>query len=142
MKLFTRLIDSGIFIFWSTDGADTLYRLKINVFASGLKVNILNFVSPSGQAFYSFGGIGSGDYEIVLDGFKGERLYQTETKSVKFVASAQRAEENLQRLESNLDRLSYELSEISSQLQELENQLTNPSLIADRKREVSRRLEW
>ena len=136
MKLFTRLIDSGIFIFWSTDGADTLYRLKINVLTSGLNVNILNFVPPDGQAFYSFGGIGSGDYEIVLDGFKGERLYQTETKLVKFVASAQRAEENLQRLERNLNSLSLDLSSIDRELSELASQLTDPREIAHRQKIV------
>lgn len=123
MKLFTRLIDSGVFVFWSSDGDGTSYALKVNIIASGQKVNILSYNPPQGQSFYTLANIGSGDYEFELNGYKDGRLYQTETKTVKYVASAQREEENLQRIEKYLGALYSSLSTIQSDVDMLETNI-------------------
>ena len=80
MKLYTRLIDSGAFVFWNSDEGNTHYTLKIRILNGEDKIELVNMDISKGQNYYSFDRLGSGDYEIELNGYMDDRLYQTETK--------------------------------------------------------------
>ena len=90
MKLYTRLIDSGVFIFWESDEGNTSYTLKVKILNGVNKIELVNLDINKGQNYYSFDRVGSGEYEIELNGYKDERLYQTETKKIKIISSVQK----------------------------------------------------
>ena len=87
MKLYTRLISEGIFIFWSSEKMDSTFNLKIKTVEGNEKITLLDITPEKGKNCYSFDGIGSGDYEIELNGYQNNRLYQTATQKMKFNSS-------------------------------------------------------
>jgi len=60
MKLFTRLIESGVFIFWSDDENDTIFNLKIRITVGDKKIILVDMNPAVGQNYYSFDRVGSG----------------------------------------------------------------------------------
>lgn len=84
MKLYTRLISEGIFIFWSSEKMDSTFNLKIKTVEGNEKITLLDITPEKGKNCYSFNDIGSGDYEIELNGYQNNRLYQTATQKMKF----------------------------------------------------------
>ena len=87
MKLYTRLISEGIFIFWSSEKMDSTFNLKIKTVEGNEKITLLDITPEKGKNCYSFNDIGSGDYEIELNGYQNNRLYQTATQKMKFNSS-------------------------------------------------------
>ena len=113
MKLYTRLIEEGVFIFWSGDEGNTSYNLKIRIAVGDDKVELLNLNVLKGQNYYSFDKIGSGDYEIELTGYKDNRICQTEIKKAKIVSSVQRMQEQTDKITASIAKIVDELSTIS-----------------------------
>jgi hypothetical protein len=110
MKLYTRLIDSGAFICWNPDEGDTSYRLKIKVLMGNDEVELLDFETVKGQNYFSFDRVGTGDYIIELHGYRGDRLYQTETKKIKIVSSVMKTEEYIGQILGALSEMQSALS--------------------------------
>ena len=77
MKLFTRLIDSGVFVFWSEEEGDATFNLKIRIAVGDEKITLVDLNPSMGQNYYSFDRVGSGDYEIELNAFRNNVLYHT-----------------------------------------------------------------
>ena len=149
MKLFTRLLDSGMFVFWKTDGDDTSVNLKISLTANGEKITLIDIIPKKGENFYSFDRIGSGDYEIELNGFKNGKLYQTESKAIKFVGTVQRSETNLEMIAQNLraiieEQKSFNLMAIHilDELKEFKEKRTDPYKIARITKETNKHLSY
>jgi hypothetical protein len=116
MKLYTRLINEGVFIFWNPDEGNTSYSLKIKIAVGDDKVELVNLETRKGENYYSFSGIGSGDYEIELNGFKDNRLYQTETKKIKIVSSVQKEQEQADKSLAWMSKMYDKLSSIDDNL--------------------------
>lgn len=146
MKLYTRLIEEGIFIFWNSDEGNTSYNLKIRIAVGDDKVELVHLAMPKGQNYYSFDKIGSGDYEIELNGYKENRIYQTETKKIKIVSSVQKEQEQA-------DKISVCMSDIQDMLRLLNNNmchdltrivdaLTDPETIVRLRRKVAKEEEY
>ena len=113
MKLYTRLIEEGVFIFWNSDEGNTSYNLKIRIAVGDDKVELVHLTMPKGQNYYSFDKIGSGDYEIELNGYKENRIYQTEAKKVKITSSVQSSQELIDKMSEMLENLSSMEHELS-----------------------------
>ena len=96
MNLFTRLIEEGIFIFWSDDNPNNTYNLKISLFNGDTKVLLINKEFDKDTHYFSISPLGSGDYEIELNGYSGGKLFQTETKKVSLKSSSQKTLELLE----------------------------------------------
>lgn len=116
MKLYTRLINEGVFIFWNPDEGNTSYKLKIKIVVGDDKIELVNLDTNKGENYYSFNGIGSGDYEIELNGFKDNHLYQTETKKIKIVSSVQKEQEQADKILASITDMSDKLSSIDGNL--------------------------
>ena len=149
MKLYTRLIEEGIFIFWNSDEGNTSYNLKIRIAVGDDKVELVHLDMPKGQNYYSFDKIGSGDYEIELNGFKDNRLYQTESKKIKIVSSVQKEQEQADKILDCLSDMQKELTVINKALtlinknliyclEPIEDVLTDPEKICDLRYRVHR----
>ena len=124
MKLYTRLIEEGVFIFWSGDEGNTSYNLKIRIAVGDDKVELLNLNVPKGQNYYSFDKVGSGDYEIELNGYKENRIYQTETKKIKIVSSVQKAEEQTDKILACISSAVDKLSSIEDSMSSIDNDVS------------------
>lgn len=114
MKLYTRLINEGVFIFWNSDEGNISYKLKIKIVVGDDKIELVNLDTGKGENYYSFNGIGSGDYEIELNGFKDSRPYQTETKKIKIVSSVQKEQEQMDKILTKMSDMHKTLSIIHS----------------------------
>lgn len=136
MKLYTRLIDSGAFIFWESDGENTSYILKIRILNGDNKIELVNLDIKKGQNYYSFDRVGSGDYEIELNGYKDERLYQTETKKIKIISSVQKNEEQTDRIIACLANIFSKLSYTDGVICDLYNSLNDPEYLAKLKNSI------
>ena len=66
---------------------DSTFNLKIKTVEGNEKITLLDITPEKGKNCYSFDGIGSGDYEIELNGYQNNRLYQTATQKMKFNSS-------------------------------------------------------
>ena len=66
---------------------DSTFNLKIKTVEGNEKITLLDITPEKGKNCYSFDGIGSGDYEIELNGYQNNRLYQTATQKIKFNSS-------------------------------------------------------
>ena len=127
MKLYTRLIEEGIFIFWNSDEGNTSYNLKIRIAVGDDKVELANFDMPRGQNYYSFDKVGSGDYEIELNGYKENCIYQTETKKIKIVSSVQKEQEQTDKIMTAISEMDELLFSIKSKLSFIEIHTSNIS---------------
>jgi len=150
MKLFTRLIESGVFIFWSDDENDTIFNLKIRITVGDKKIILVDMNPAVGQNYYSFDRVGSGEYEIELNGFRNNTLYQTEIKNIKIISSVERGVENFQSLLDSLAALNNGISSIDNSISNIdtniidlynlllkvEEALTDPRTIMNIRREV------
>ena len=146
MKLYTRLIDSGAFIFWGSDEGNTHYTLKIRILNGEDKIELVNMDINKGQNYYSFGRVGSGDYEVELNGYIDGRLYQTETKNIKIISAVQKSEEQIDKLLACMSNIYDELLSIESNvsiLQDLHNNVhrilkaqTDPYTIVENRRKL------
>ena len=150
MKLYTRLIDSGAFIFWSSDEGNTYYILKIRILNGEDKIELVNLDINKGQNYYSFDRVGSGDYEVELNGYIDGSLYQTETKKIKIISSVQKSEEQVDKLLAYISNIYDELlsiesgtSNIVSLLEDLHNDVyrilkaqTDPYTIVENRRKL------
>ena len=112
MKLYTRLIDSGVFVFWGSDEGNTSYNLKIRVLIGDDKIELVNLDMNKGENYYSFDRVGSGDYEIELNGYKDEHLYQTETKKITIISSVQKNEEQTDRIIASVQKTEEQTDKI------------------------------
>ena len=142
MKLYTRLIDAGTFIFWSSDGEDSSYNLKIKAVIGVEKITLVDIYPERGQNFYSFDRVGSGDYEIELNAYKGNKLYQTETKNIKLISSVQKSEENMGSIRDLLSSILEKLDEISIDTSYIRGATNDPELIANIKKSVNRIMQY
>lgn len=124
MKLYTRLVDAGVFIFWSSDGEDTSHNLVIKIVIGSEKITLVDIISTKGQNYFSFDRVGSGDYEISLNAYRNGTLYQTETKNIKLISSVQKSEEFMEKLMINLTEISSNIAQIDSNLVDTYNLLT------------------
>ena len=145
MKLYTRLIDAGTFIFWNSDGPDTSFNLKISIIVGEDKVILVDTTPDVDKNYYVFDRVGSGDYEVELNAYKGEKLYQTETKKFKIISSTQKSEENFQTLIDELSSIRSSINNIDSNIIDLynlvlnfKNDLTDPETIVEIRRRVER----
>ena len=116
MKLYTRLIEEGTFIFWSSDGPDTSFNLKISIAVGEDNVVLVNTTPDADKNYYVFDHVGSGEYLIELNAYRGEKLYQTETKSIKIISSTQTAEEHFQALVGELGKLKVYIATVNSNI--------------------------
>lgn len=131
MKLYTRLIDSGVFIFWESDEGNTSYTLKIRIFNGDNEIELVNLDISKGQNYYSFDRVGSGDYEIELNGYIDERLYQTETKKIKIISSVQKNEEQTDRIINCIANLFNKLSSIESDISNIGSDISHVDSVLD-----------
>ena len=127
MKLYTRLIEEGVFIFWNSDEGNTSYNLKIRIAVGDDKVELVHLTMPKGQNYYSFDKIGSGDYEIELNGYKENRIYQTETKKIKIVSSVQKEQEQTDKIMTAISEMNEILSSMKSELSFIESNTSDIS---------------
>lgn len=125
MKLFTRLIDSGVFVFWSEEEGDATFNLKIRIAVGDEKITLVDLNPSMGQNYYSFDRVGSGDYEIELNAFRNNVLYQTETKKVKIISSVQKTEETMETLLQGVTTINNNIYSIGTDINELQNLLLN-----------------
>ena len=125
MKLYTRLIDSGAFVFWESDEGNTSYTLKIRILNGNDKIELVNLDIQQGQNYYSFDRVGSGDYEIELNGYRGEHLYQTETKKIKIISSVQKNEEQTDRIIACLTNIFNKLSSVKDDTVYIESAMSD-----------------
>ena len=99
MELYTRLIEEGVFIFWNDESEHT-YELKVTILLDHKEVPIVRKRFESGEHYFSLTGIGSGDYEIKLNAYEGDRLSQTEVKKCKIKSISQQYAEIIEMLDS------------------------------------------
>lgn len=151
MKLYTRLIEEGVFIFWSSDEGNTSYNLKIRIAVGDDKVELVNLNIPKGQNYFSFDKIGSGDYEIELNGYKDNRLYQTETKKMKIISSAQKITEITDKLAEidlaliTLDLLKVmrdDIENLCGSVSNINAALTDPKTMRQIRNEIESYEQW
>ena len=142
MKLFTRLINEGVFVFWSTDEGATIFNLKISAIVANEKINIVDVRSKIGENYYSFDRIGSGEYEIMLDAYKGDKLYQTEVKNIKIISSVQKSEENMSKIIDCVSLIKSQLVDIKRSIVEIESAQTDAHRILEIEKEVKYGREW
>ena len=102
MKLYTRLIDSGTFIYWKADEGDNSYNLKVRIINGNDKIELVNLDVPQGQNYFTFDKIGFGDYEIELNGYRSGKLYQTEVKNIKISSMIQNFQEQTDKIITRL----------------------------------------
>lgn len=114
MKLFTRLINEGVFIFWNSGSEDATFNLKIRILIGDQKIALLDFKPEKGHHYYSFDRVGSGDYEIELNEYKNDRLCQTEVKNIKIISSVQKSSEDMASIMEVLDSIKFNISRIES----------------------------
>lgn len=145
MKLFTRLIDSGVFIFWSEEEGNATFNLKIRIAVGDEKITLVDMNPSAGQNYYTFDRVGSGEYEIELNAFKNNVLYQTETKKVKVISSVQKNEETMETLLQGVTAINTNIYSIGTDINELQNILliikraqTDPETIVEIRRLVNR----
>lgn len=145
MKLYTRLIDAGTFIFWHSDGPDTSFNLKISIIVGEDKVVLVDVTPEADKNYYVFDRVGSGDYVVELNAYRGEKLYQTETKNIKIISSTQKSEENFQALINELRSIRVSIQNTNSNIIDLYNlvlnlntALTDPRTIVDIRERVNR----
>ena len=112
MKLYTRLIESGIFIFWNEDEKNATFNLKIKIVVGNEKVTLVDITSTIGQNYYTFDRVGSGEYEIELNAFENDKLYQTEMKNIKVNSPVERAAENFHTLLGGLAEINANISSV------------------------------
>ena len=136
MKLYTRLIEAGVFIFWNPDEGNNRYILKIRIFNGDNKIELVNLDIPQGQNYFSFDRVGSGDYEIELNGYKTDRLYQTEIKKIKIVSSIQKSEEQTDKVLAFMSHILDKLSSIRNDTSELYDSLSDPEYLANLKNKI------
>jgi hypothetical protein len=127
MKLYTRLINEGVFVFWNPDEGNTSYKLKIKIVVGDDKIELVNLDINKGENYYSFSGIGSGDYEIELIGFKDNRSYQNETKKIKIVSSVQKEQEQADKIMAAISEMNEILSSMKSKLSFIESNTSDIS---------------
>lgn len=143
MKLFTRLIESGVFIFWSEDEKDVMFNLKISIVVGDKKVKLVDMNPNVGENYYSFDRVGSGEYEIELSAFRNNTLYQTEIENINVISPVQRDVENFHTLIGSLTVINNGISNIDNNiidlynlLLEIKTALTDPRTIVDIRRQV------
>ena len=136
MKLFTRLINEGVFIFWSSDEGATAFNLKISAIVGGERINIVSITPKSGENYYSFDRIGSGEYEIAVDAYKGDKLYQTEVKNVKIISSVQKSEENVSEIIDSIATIKSQLVNIKQNVAEIKAATTDGQKISEIRKEA------
>jgi hypothetical protein len=148
MKLYTRLIEAGVFVFWKTNDPDTSYNLKISIIVGGEKITLVDFTPTSEKNYYVLDHVGSGDYVVEMNAYRGERLYQTETKNIKIISSTQKTEENFQALMDELSSIESSINNIDSNIIDLYNLVlkiadgvTDPETIVDIRRRVNKLIE-
>lgn len=130
MKLYTRLINEGVFVFWNPDEGNTSYKLKIKIVVGDDKIELVNLDIGKGENYYSFNGIGSGDYEIELNGFKDGSFYQTETKKIKIASSVQKEQEQTEKIMAAISELDNTVALVGSRLSSIESLASDISRIA------------
>ena len=149
MKLFARLIDAGVFVFWSLDGDETAVNLKIKISVGDEKIALIDINPEMGQNCYSLDRVGSGDYEIELNAYRNGGLCQTETKSIKIISTTQKNEENMQTLKSemitindNMVAIYNLLVEMNSDMGEINKALTDPEMMKKIERRIKHYSEY
>jgi hypothetical protein len=152
MKLYTRLIESGIFIFWSEDEKSATFNLKIRIAVGDKKVTLVDMSPTIGQNYYTFDRVGSGEYEIELNAFENDKLYQTEMKNIKINSPVERAAENfhtllggLAEINENIKNIQFDTSRTKNNIidlynlvLEIKNVLTDPRTIVSIERQAAK----
>ena len=145
MKLYTRLIEAGVFAFWSLDGDETTVNLKIKIAVGDEKITLIDINPEVGQNCYSLDRVGSGDYEIELNAYKNGVLCQTEAKNIKIISTTQKNEENMQTLlggmgslkggmitiNDNMVAIYNQLVKMNSDIGEIKEALTDPKMMKE-----------
>ncbi len=141
MELFTRLIEEGVFTFWSDEENHDSYRLSFSINNMDKMINILTVDVEKNQHYYSLNNVGAGDYEISFSGIKDGKVTQTLTRKVKLSSNAQKSHEameklnaindNLNAINDNLDTMKDKLEELASDtnsgVQKIQNILMYPN---------------
>ena len=152
MKLYTRLIESGIFIFWSEDEKNATFNLKIRIAVGDKKVTLVDMSPSFGQNYYTLDRVGSGEYEIELNAFENDKLYQTERKNIKISSPVERAAENfhtllggLAEINENIKNIQFDTSRTKNNIIDLYNlvleikdALTDPRTIVSIERQAAK----
>ena len=104
MELYRRIIDEGIFVFWE---AEKNYNYELSIYINNVdqKIRLVNLKIEQGINYYSLKNIGSGNYEIELNVYDGNKLIETVTKEVTLVSNNQRATELLEKLDDISEKL-------------------------------------
>ena len=136
MKLHTRLIPDGMFIFWDAEGEDLSYDLSIYYVVDEEGFLLVNHTPEPGIHCYSFDRIGAGKYLVQLDGYDNGQLMYNDEKLVTVASSMQKTEElmeslieQMQEIDASLGRLNYiaaTLDNIESYTEQLRNCVGNP----------------
>ena len=127
MELFTRLIEEGIFIFWSDEENHDSYRLSFSINNMDKMINILTADVENTQHYYSLKNVGAGDYEISLSGIKNGGKATTLTRKVKLSSSSQRNYETMERLDAIKGKLEELISDTYNGVLEIQNILKKPN---------------
>ena len=151
MKLYTRLIESGAFIFWNEDEKDATFNLRIRILVGDKKVELVNINPTAGQNYYSFDRVGSGEYEIELNAFENNSLYQTEIKNVEISSTVEKnvenfhaligslavINENIKNVQFDTSRTNNNIDELYDLLSDIKRALTDPRTIVSVERKTS-----
>ena len=121
MELFTRLIEEGIFLFWSDEENHDSYKISFSINNMDKMINILTVDVEKNQHYYSLKNVGSGEYEISLSGIKNGGRANTLTRKVKLSSSSQRSYETMERLDAIKDKLEELVSDTYSGVSEIQN---------------------
>ena len=110
-------------------------------------------MSPSiGQNYYTLDRVGSGEYEIELNAFENDKLYQTELKNIKISSPVERAAENfhtllggLAEINENIKNIQFDTSRTKNNIidlydlvLEIKNALTDPRTIVSIERQAAK----
>ena len=93
MELYNRLINEGVFIFWSDLEHSDKYTVKLYIFVGEKKIALFEEELPGNRHSFSVDKLGSGDYLIEVHSFKNGRLKETVDKKVNLSSTIQKLAE-------------------------------------------------
>ena len=137
MDLYLRLLDEGLFAFWNDNDEKHTYTLTISLYNGGVKIPIVKKSLEAGVRYFSLSPLGSGEYEIELNGYDGDRLFQTEVKKSTLKSSSQKTQElmdtlknitsSIENVDMSISGIIRETSLVSSALDNIESMLRSPN---------------
>ncbi len=113
MKLYNRLINEGIFIFWEDENENSKYILNLFFIMDNKKVKLLTKEMDNQCHYFSIDKIGSGEYLIELNAYVKETLKKTVEKKVNLTSVMQNFSVELQKINESIGSLETEINNVN-----------------------------